>query len=249
MTRPLWKQQEVALREAELLRVARKLLLEQGLQELTMDRLAAATPYSKGTIYHHFTSREDVLAALCIEISELRLRTFERAALFKAAVASARWRCKRATASSSGLHRDLWQAEELITQSRFQAKLSPERRAALDSVEERKFGVYHGIIRDGIASGDLVPPDNLTSQQILIGLMAMARGLYNIWGSDSLLRTGIEDPSDLHVKLMGAVYDGLGWRPFSDDWDYDHTVSRVWTEIFPEEHARILAGGTAARAM
>jgi AcrR family transcriptional regulator len=245
MTRPLWKQQEVALREAELLRVARKLLLEHGLQELTMDRLAAATPYSKGTIYHHFTSREDVLAALCIEISELRLRTFERAALFKG-----RSR-ERAVAVQKGhsivfrLHRDLWQAEELITQSRFQSKLSPERRAAFDSVEERKFGVYHGIIRDGIASGDLVPPDNLTSQQILIGLMAMSRGLYHIWGSDSLLRAGIDDPSDLHVKLMGAVYDGLGWRPFSDDWDYDDTVRRVWTEIFPEEHARILAGGIA----
>jgi AcrR family transcriptional regulator len=84
MPRSAWKQQEITAREADLLHISRRIILEHGVQGLTMDRLASATPYSKGTLYQHFTSREDILGALCIAMSELRLEMFERASRFAA---------------------------------------------------------------------------------------------------------------------------------------------------------------------
>ena len=61
------KQREIREREQLLLRVARKMLIEQGYSGLSMDQLAEATEYSKGTVYQHFSTKEDLVTALAIE--------------------------------------------------------------------------------------------------------------------------------------------------------------------------------------
>ncbi len=61
------KQQAIADREVELVQLAKTIVEEQGFTNLTMDRLTALSAYSKGTIYNHFCSKEDVIIALCID--------------------------------------------------------------------------------------------------------------------------------------------------------------------------------------
>lgn len=237
MARSIWKQQEISAREADLLRISRRLIVEHGVPGLTMERLAAATPYSKGTIYQHFRSREDILATLCITMGELRLNMFERASRF-----AGRSR-ERAMAANKGhsllfqLHRELWQAEQRISEIHLRARLSPEHRAAYDSVNAKCFQCILGILRDGIASNELVPPHGLGPEQLLVGMIGWTRGLYSIWASDSPVRAWVNDSSDLHFKLISAIYDGIGWRPFSTEWDYSKTIDRVRAEVYPEEYA------------
>jgi len=50
------KQREIATREQLILDTAQNILHEQGYSHLTMERIAEATEYSKGTIYYHFSS-------------------------------------------------------------------------------------------------------------------------------------------------------------------------------------------------
>jgi AcrR family transcriptional regulator len=248
MARSAWKQQEITARGADLLRIARKLILKHGVHGLTMERLAAATPYSKGTIYQHFRSREDMLAALCVSMGELRLNMFERASRF-----AGRSR-ERAIAAHKGhsllfhLHRELWQAEQLISEIHLRARLSPEYREAYDAINGRCFGTYMGILRDGMAAGELVPPYGLGPEQLLIGMVGSVRGLYGIWASDSPMQAWVNDSTDLHFKLVNAFFDGFGWRPFSSEWDYAKTAERVRTEVFPEEYKQLesvgVKGGT-----
>jgi AcrR family transcriptional regulator len=217
-----------------------------------MDRLAAATPYSKGTLYQHFTSKEDILGALCIAMCELRLEMFERASRF-----AGRTR-ERAIAAHKGhgllfqLHRELWEAEQLISQTHFRAKLSPDHRASFEAISARCLDAYMGILRDGISSGELNPPYNLTPEEILIGVMGSSRGLYGIWASDSPVQSWVHDPSELHFKLVNALYDGYGWRPFSREWDYGKTAERIKAEVFPAEFQLLNAfrakGGVRATA-
>ena len=57
------KQQEIHDREELLLDVAQRMLLERGYEELRMDKVAEAIGVSKGTVYQHFGSRDDLLAA------------------------------------------------------------------------------------------------------------------------------------------------------------------------------------------
>src|SRR5437667_3152118 len=44
---------------------AQRLLLERGLHGFSMDDVAEAVEYSKGTVYQHYTSKEDALVASC----------------------------------------------------------------------------------------------------------------------------------------------------------------------------------------
>ncbi len=52
------KQQAIADREVELVQLAKSLVQEQGFANLTMDKLTAASSYSKGTIYNHFVAKK-----------------------------------------------------------------------------------------------------------------------------------------------------------------------------------------------
>jgi AcrR family transcriptional regulator len=248
MARSAWKQQEITAREAELLRIARKVILEHGVHGLTMERLTAATPYSKGTIYQHFRSREDMLAALCVSMGELRIGMFERASRFAGTSRERALAAHKGNSLLFHLHRELWQAEQLISEVHLRAKLSPEHRAAYDSANGRWFNTYLGILREGIAAGELVPPFGLGPEQILIGMLGSVRGLYSIWASDSPVQVWINDSTDLHFKLINAFFDGFGWRPYSHDWDYSKTVDRIRAEVFPEEYARLERGGSGAPA-
>src|SRR5271165_2360473 len=76
------KQREVRQRETALLGIARKMLIEQGYAGLSMDQLAESTEYSKGTIYQHFSTKEDLVTALAIESMERRVELFLRAEQF-----------------------------------------------------------------------------------------------------------------------------------------------------------------------
>jgi AcrR family transcriptional regulator len=241
MARSAWKQKEITAREAELLRTARRLILQHGVQGLTMDRLAAATPYSKGTIYQHFTSREDILGALCIAMGELRLDMFERASGFAGTSRERAIAAHKGHAILFHLHRELWQAEQLISQTHLRPKLSSEHRAEFDAVNGACFSAFMGIVRDGFASKELMPPYDLSAEQILIGVMGQTRGLYAIWASDSPVQQWVNDSSELHFKLINALYDGFGWRPFSSEWDYAKTAERIRAEVYPEEYELLAA--------
>ena len=58
------KQREIRQREQLILDAAQDMLHEHGYKYLTMDRIAEKVEYSKGTIYNHFASKEDLVCSL-----------------------------------------------------------------------------------------------------------------------------------------------------------------------------------------
>src|SRR5580692_12527778 len=77
------KQREVQGREGRILEVARSMIVHDGYHGLSMDRIAEALEYSKGTIYQHFSCKEDILMALVNQAVECRLDLFRRAAAMR----------------------------------------------------------------------------------------------------------------------------------------------------------------------
>lgn len=204
-----------------------------------MERLAAGTNYSKGTVYQHFSSKEDVLAALCLESGRLRHALLERAALFKGRGRERALAAAKADYIVYRLHPDYWRVEQLTDVLSLTAKISPERRASLDTLTERCAGIALGIIRDGIASGDLVLPTGLTPEKLLLALLGLTRGLYLMNSDETLLRRWMAEKPSTHEQLLGCALDGFGWRPFSGDWNYTETVQRIWQEVFPAEATQL----------
>src|ERR1700739_1645583 len=79
----LRKQREVQGREGRILEVARAMIVEDGYHGLSMERIAEALEYSKGTIYQHFSCKEEILMALVNQSMDRRLDLFRRAAAFR----------------------------------------------------------------------------------------------------------------------------------------------------------------------
>ncbi len=77
------KQREIQSREGRILEVARAMIVQDGYHGLSMDRIAEALEYSKGTIYQHFSCKEDILMALVNQAVECRLDLFRRAAAIR----------------------------------------------------------------------------------------------------------------------------------------------------------------------
>lgn len=58
------KEQEKKDRQAYIIKVAEKLIANSSFNETTMDQIAEAAEFAKGTIYHYFNSKEEILYEL-----------------------------------------------------------------------------------------------------------------------------------------------------------------------------------------
>ena len=230
------KQRELEAREQLILDVAERLLGERGYLGMNMDQIAQATEYSKGTIYQHFSSKEEVLTALTERMSKERVRLFERAATFQGR--------PRERMAAVGVSFDLFaelypihvQVEQIVTAASIREKATQERLDALQAKDLACLGITTGIVRDGIAAGDLVLPPDTTPEVLVTGLwMITYGGLGLIAGKPSMAHPDLGDPSDVLRRNQNAILDGYGWRPLTDEWDYDATRRRVLTEVFADE--------------
>lgn len=59
-----WKEKQRQEREALILQVAEEMLIEKGYYETSIDEIAARVGISKGTVYLHFPSKEDLVFAI-----------------------------------------------------------------------------------------------------------------------------------------------------------------------------------------
>ena len=78
------KKREILERESRILAVARPIVVREGYHGLNMDRIADALSYSKGTIYNHFSCKEEVIIALAFQSASKRVELFRSAAQFQA---------------------------------------------------------------------------------------------------------------------------------------------------------------------
>ena len=223
-------------RERQILDAARQILIEDGLPGLTMERIAEAINYGRTTVYEHFPCKEEIITEITHEASRLHLKLYHRVLQFKA---RPRERMVAVGEVSTILHR--WYPRHFITlllsyTNMMRDKISPERREAGIDFESRVCAIVEGIIRDGVAVGDLVLPEGVTPEQINAGLWYLTVGGHAFISTDApLAQSGVAGPIAT-LRLVGnAVLDGLGWRPLSSEWDYRKTMRRIYTEVFPPE--------------
>lgn len=227
----LWKQ-----REDLFLDHARSLLLTGGYHGLTMDRIAKATGYSRGTIYLHFRCKEDIIATLVHRGMLRRLEMIERAALFHGH--------PRERMQSLGVAVDLFarlypEDARLFHLGNVQAvmqKASETVVFAMRSAMHRSMDIATGIVREAIDQGHLVLDDPVQPEEITFNLWAITEGGYGVassWPPPTEL--GVGDPWEAVARGCERLCDGYGWRPLTSDWDYERTRQRVREELFPEE--------------
>ncbi|WP_435018601.1 TetR/AcrR family transcriptional regulator [Tundrisphaera sp. TA3] len=231
------KQKEVSNREQMLLDVARRMLIEQGFAGLTMDRLAEATEYSKGTIYQHFSTKEDLVAALAVQSCQQRLDLFGRATRFDGVPRARLMGLLVADELFAKLHPHHFRSEMVIRMADLDDRASAARRDALGDMEGRCLDLVTGLVRDAIAGGDLSLQPPQRPEGVSFALVSLALGTQIVLlNFDSLVeRLGIDEPFAAMGRSLIALLDGLGWRPLSSEFDYAGARGRIIREVFADE--------------
>ncbi|KAA3607295.1 MAG: TetR family transcriptional regulator [Planctomycetota bacterium] len=234
------KQREIQDREALILQVARGMLLERGYLGLTMDRIAAATEYSKGTIYQHFANKEDLLAALAADTMAARVSMFQRGAAIDGRPREKFFAIGLAEELFVRLNPEHFRSQQILCSVSFREKAQECHLAPLEGQNQICLGVSEALIRDAVACGDLFLPEDMEAADLAIQLYALYTGTFTIVEAHNLPEhEGFQRaPRFLH-RGAHRLLDGYGWKPLSQVWDYQATAKRVYREAFPKE-ARLL---------
>jgi len=208
------KQREIAEREEQILRLARPILLREGYQALSMDRLATLMEYAKGTLYNHFPNKEEIVIALAVESMELRFRLFEYGAQLSPIPRERLMGIGAACEVYTQACRDHFAIEEWIRNSMIWDKSSSRRQDLIRQCESRCMGVVSGIVRDAMVAGDLTLRDGLSPEEMIFGFWSLNYGSQVLAAtSPSLAKLGITDAPKAIRHHCYTLMNGFGWIP------------------------------------
>ncbi|MDH5426791.1 MAG: TetR/AcrR family transcriptional regulator [Nitrospirota bacterium] len=230
------KKREYAQRETLVIDTARTLLLEVGYIDLNMDRIAELTEYSKGTIYQHFSCKEEILVQMLIQSAQQCGTFLDRGSQFRGTPR------ERVAAMALGydlfirLNPDHFKSKLLLQNESIRAKASPVFQKNLEQAEQNNIGLVSEVLRDAVEQGHVQLRKGITIEEVSFGLWAGAFGTYVLMYSEiNLHALGISDPRKAVWENIHALLDGFGWHPFFHELNWDQTRTHILKEIFPQE--------------
>jgi AcrR family transcriptional regulator len=239
-------EEEFINREQELIELARSLTVKDCLTTLTIDKLVDACPYSKGTIYKHFVSKEDLLMAICNTcIQEIKL-LFTRALTFDG---NSREKMT-AVLVSYLIWAKLHPAQLFAVLSAHSPSVvkcaSEERNELHQYYESQLMALLTSEIDKAVQAGDLTLPSQMVYEQVTFSMWSASWGamalIMSRGNSKQLEPMVFERESFTNAHL---ILDGFNWKPLYKDWDYSKTIQRVAKEIFSAEMMLLEERGSA----
>jgi len=236
------RQREFEARERLFLDTARTLIRDEGILALQMARLARACDYATGTLYQHFSSKEDLLVALATRRLEEHAQYFCQAATWQAstrermfALTVADYRFARRHPGYSRL------LQFAFTEVVWDGASEARRRALQDALQPPARAVRQ-IVQEAIDTGDL-PDHGQDAGALMLGPWGLCTGIQSMIQTRGLLEgLGIPEPGQQLFRHSQFLLNGLGWQPLMNPVD-DKALSRLVRRIENEVLANI---GTAA---
>lgn len=229
------KKREIQEREVKILEVARPIVVNDGYHGLNMDRIADALSYSKGTIYNHFSCKEEIIIALAAQTAAKRVELFRRAAEFQG---RPRFRMVAILEAAEMFVRDFadyFMFEEIIQLPSVREKTSEKRQAVIQGCEIQCMSVVTGIVRDAISRREL-KLNKVSPEELVFGLWSLTSGGYSIIAkSESLSLLGLPEPYKTVRRHANGLLDGYGWKPLTKDFDFDAIRHEVRKQVFSIE--------------
>jgi AcrR family transcriptional regulator len=224
-------------RERQILNVALTLIRKSGIENITMDKVVAEVPFSKGTVYKHFISKEDLLLAICNYAIEVLSDLFYRAYLFKGCSRERMLLLNFSYLIYAILYPELFQSVLCAKSQSVIGKSSEKRLNENDQLQMKLLTTIHGIVDDGLADESLTLPEHMDIQQLCFANWSMA------YGAIALLSDEVEACSgrtDLIVERelfnnSNLLFDGMGWSPLTKDKKHCTELTIALQSLFPQE--------------
>jgi AcrR family transcriptional regulator len=222
-------------RESLFIDVARDIIRNEGLTTLTMERIAELTEYSKGTVYKHFTCKEDLLCALCSNALDYLLSLTLQMASFKG---RPRERLMIVGLAYQAFMEKFPEQFDLLITARntdLRSKASQERRERVDQHDHTLIGQIVEQIQDAITQADLQLPTGVSVEDICFGAWSLSFGILSLSQAKQLNQTLVNllDPQEALFRHLNALLDGYGWHPLSCEHDYRATMMRAQQHLEP----------------
>ena len=223
-------------REELILDVAQSMLNQHGYNHLTMDRVAEAVEYSKGTIYNHFASKEDMVCSLGCRFIKNLIEVFERAYHYDGST--------RERYSAIGIGYSLYnqlhpydsQNIQTLKNNAVREKVSEEKLAEMESLEQKITKISMSIVQQAIDCGDLDKKFQDQVSTIVFGCWSMHYGALLLDQSDiPLQQLGFSPVVKMLWHNANVYLDGYQWTPSSSTTDSEKLFEKISSALFDGE--------------
>lgn len=222
------KQRELLAREQLFLTTARQIVREEGVAALTMERIAERCEYSKGTVYKHFTCREDMLLALCIHSLAAMSHLFADVLTLPG---GARERVMFLVLAYQLFSRYFPEDFELLVESRhveIMQKAAPERAAERERFDQLLRALISAQINQAISTGDLQLKPGMSVDEVCFGAWSLSLGILLLGSNPHVMKHfALPDTSAVLFNQINLLLDGLGWKPLSHEHDYTSSLQQA----------------------
>jgi len=230
------KQRELLERETLILDTSQALMHKYGYNFLTMDKIADAVEYSKGTLYNHFASKEDIVGTLCCRSLKNLISIFQRAYDYQGSTR------ERYAAIGIGysLYNQLHPLDahniQTVKTNAVREKVSTEKMAELRSLEQEVTLITQRIVQEAIDCGDLDKEHQDHVNTIVFGCWSMHYGALLLNQSDiPLNKLGFNPVAKMLWHNSNIYLDGYQWQPLSNTIDSKTLFTKISTAVFKDE--------------
>ena len=237
------KQRDIQQREQLILDSAQRMLHEVGYAQLTMERIAEAVEYSKGTIYNHFSSKEDLVCSLCCRCVSNLIDLFKRAYDYQGTT--------RERFAAIGIAYTLYhqlnpldaQNIQIVKTNAVREKLSAEKLQEMSALEHEITQLCINLVNEAVAAGDIPASENHSADNIVFGFWSMLYGGMLLAQSDIPLEDlGFSPAITMLWNNSQRLMDAYSWQPLSAVTDTDALFTKLCSALFAGEMCKITRG-------
>jgi AcrR family transcriptional regulator len=230
------KAREIREREELILSAAQSLINESGYNHLSMERVAERVEYSKGTIYNHFSSKEDLVCSLsCRYIGNL-IDVFKRAYHYPGSTRERYLAIGLGYSLYHQLHPTDAQNIQLVKNHAIREKVSAEKLAEMEALEQKITDIALSIVQQAIDCGDLGKQHQDNISTIVFGCWSMHYGALLLEQSDiPLHELGFTPVVNMLWQNSNRYLDGYQWQPLTTPFNSTTLIEKISTALFDGE--------------
>ena len=233
------KQREIAQRHALFLEIALDTVANDGVHNLAMDVIAEKAEYSKGTVYQHFTCKEEILIQLCISALDQLHTLFTKAAGYDGTPRDRLMALFYAHYLWTSIDPCCIELQKHMTMHGLRDKVTDQSRQQHDELEQSVVALVSSVVLEAVDSGDLALPSDLTAVELVFTLWSLNHGGQLLQASDLPLEDfGIRNPNKALIKSVILMLDGLNWQPLHNDEQFANLMNDFQHNLFKEEHTQ-----------
>lgn len=237
------KQRAFLEREQLILDAAQDMMHSDGYAQLTMDKVAEKVEYSKGTIYNHFSSKEDLVCSLCCRCITNLIEVFERASNYQGST--------RERYSALGIGYSLYyqlypmdaQNIQIVKINAVRDKVGEKKLSELETLEKKITEIAMCIVNEAIRNNELKNDEPQLASSIVFGCWSMHYGALLLDQSDiPLSDLGFGPTVYLLWQNSQKFLDGFNWHPLSQEIDNDALFNKLCNDLFGPEIKKLKQG-------